>query len=339
IHMADRLAQLDTTYQVVTPENIGFEYRIAGPFRRLPAYLFDFLIRAVVIFVLTVAALIAGVAGWLSSLGWATGLLIMVALVLVFVFSFFYGGLFEAYWNGQTPGKRLMGIRVVSVDGSPITGLQAVLRNLLRFVDAFPLAPITLLFGLTDAHYVLVMTYQVGLFSAMLSPRYQRVGDVVSGTLVIVEERAAVYGVARVDEPEVLRLAASLPIGFDVTKSLGKALSSYVERRRYFPPGRRADIAKHLGEPLRRKFNLPAGTSHDLILCALYYRAFIAEQSALESTDVLHSPFAQRRTPTPQPTQAIAALSPAGGEPVYEVAEIVTQDQDADLQQWLASRG
>ena len=52
--------------------------------------------------------------------------------------SWFYVGLFEALWNGQTPGKRLMGIRVVSVEGQPITPFQAILRNILRVVDAQP---------------------------------------------------------------------------------------------------------------------------------------------------------------------------------------------------------
>jgi len=197
--MANRRIQLDTTYQVVTPENIAFEYRIAGPFRRLPAYLLDLVIRVAVFIVLAILAGLAGIFGLFAGLGWAEGLVIAVAIVTAFILSFFYGGLFEAYWNGQTPGKRVMGIRVVSVDGSPITGLQAVLRNLLRFVDAFPLAPITILFGMSDPSLILILTYQVGLFSSLASKRYQRVGDIVSGTLVIVEEKAAVYGVARVD--------------------------------------------------------------------------------------------------------------------------------------------
>ena len=51
----------------------------------------------------------------------------------------FYGGLFETFWNGQTPGKRLLGIRVITLDGQPINALQAILRNVLRIVDAQPL--------------------------------------------------------------------------------------------------------------------------------------------------------------------------------------------------------
>ncbi len=84
-------------------------------------------------------------------------------LILWFVLSWFYGGLFETYCNGQTPGKRMMRIRVIASDGQPINGLQAVLRNLLRAIDAQPL-----------------FTYQLGLFSAMMNDRFQRLGDLAS---------------------------------------------------------------------------------------------------------------------------------------------------------------
>ena len=53
-------------------------------------------------------------------------------VVVFFLVSWFYGGFFEAYWNGQTPGKRIMGLRVLSTNGRPINGYQAILRNLLR---------------------------------------------------------------------------------------------------------------------------------------------------------------------------------------------------------------
>ena len=63
-----------------------------------------------------------------------------------------------------------------------------------------------------------------------------------------------------------------------MTKSLAKALATYVERRKFFSPPRRREVARHIAEPLLRKFELPADTSYDLLLCALYYRAFIADR-------------------------------------------------------------
>ena len=95
--------KLDSIIRVVTPENIGFEYRLAGPFRRLPAFLIDLAIVAAintaifVIFLLTVA--------WLGGVG------VFTMLVTWFVVFWFFGGLCETMLNGQTPGKWLLGLR------------------------------------------------------------------------------------------------------------------------------------------------------------------------------------------------------------------------------------
>src|SRR5207253_9329283 len=80
-----------------------------------------------------------------------------------FVIWWFYGVLFETFMNGQTPGKYVLGLRVLTDTGQPINGMQATLRNLLRAADL--LLP---LFGL------LVMT---------LNRKYQRLADLVAGTI------------------------------------------------------------------------------------------------------------------------------------------------------------
>jgi uncharacterized RDD family membrane protein YckC len=257
--MPSESAPLDTRIEIVTPENIAFQYRVAGPFRRLPAYLIDVMLRTVVIFV--AAFVISLATGLLGQFGLGVGML----MVGWFVLDWFYGGLFEAYWNGQTPGKRLMRIRVVSDEGQPINGVQAVLRNFLRSVDAMPVA-------------LVVPTYLLGLLSVSMNNRFQRLGDLAAGTMVIVEEPQRHYGVARVSEPEAIRLAADLPANLAISRSLARALSSYVQRRQAFPWRRRAEIAMHVAEPMRIKLELPPGTSHDLLLCALYHRAFIADR-------------------------------------------------------------
>ncbi|MBI3469552.1 MAG: RDD family protein, partial [Planctomycetes bacterium] len=170
------------------------------------------------------------------------------------------GGLFETFWNGQTPGKRMMNIRVISVDGQPIRGWQAVLRNILRTADFLP------------------MGYLLGIVVAMVNERFQRLGDLFAGTMVVVEVPQRLYGVMRVNEPAVAELAAALPAGYRVSRSLARALATYVQRRRGFPWARRIEIARHLGEPLRTRFNLPVSTSYDLLLCALYHRTFIDDR-------------------------------------------------------------
>jgi len=249
----------DTHIELITPENISFHYRVAGPFRRLPAYLIDLLIRGAVMLLLGVtSALIFSFA--FSSFSTTIG----VWAVLFFLLDWFYAGLFETLWNGQTPGKRLMQIRVVSIDGQPIMPWQAILRNFMRALDGAPfVGPFP--------------TYLVGLISSAVTFRFQRQGDVWASTVVVVEEPQRLYGVIRVTEIEVIELARQIPSNFQVSRSLARALSDYVVRRKGFGWSRRAEIAAHLGEPMRERFDLPRGTSHDLILCALYHRVFLSD--------------------------------------------------------------
>jgi uncharacterized RDD family membrane protein YckC len=247
--------QIDTRIEIVTPENIAFEYRVAGPFRRLPAYLVDLALR-VVLFLLG-AALFMLIGFLLGVPGFGTG----ATLVWAFILWWFYGGLFETFWNGQTPGKRMMQIRVVTVEGQPINGLQAVLRNILRSVDG-------------------ICFFQVGLVSAMMNDRFQRLGDLACGTMVVVEDHQWFRGVIRLDDPRVAELADRLPYRFQPSRSLARSLAAYVDRRAMFAWGRRLEIAGHLAYPLREKYNLPPETDFDLLLCALYQRAFVAEREA-----------------------------------------------------------
>ena len=295
--MANKTDQFDTSIEIVTPENIAFQYRVAGPFRRLPAYLIDLVIRA---FIVGVGLMIAGL---LQSLGLTVGWWLEgTILVVFFVLASFYGGLFETLWNGQTPGKRMMQIRVLSTDGQPINGMQAVLRNLLRGIDMQP-----------------VIFYQVGLLATMMSGRFQRLGDLACGTMVVIEEREWLYGrgLIHTSEPEALRLAEQIPAGFQASRSLSRALAAYVQRRRMFSWGRRLEIARHLGEPLRKQLNLPPGTNVDLLLCALYHRTFITERHdkpLREGSPFMepHAPFARFAPARPEGEQVVATGTDEG---------------------------
>jgi uncharacterized RDD family membrane protein YckC len=261
--------QIDTQIEVVTPENIAFQYRIAGPFQRLPAYIIDKVLQFTSMFFLF---LVIGIAFDLIGLsGVGAGL----AIVGYFLITWFYGGVFETLWNGQTPGKRLMRLRVLTVEGQPINALQAVLRNVLRAVDILP-----------------PVFYMVGFASACWDDRFARLGDLACGTMVIVEEPLYASGVMRVAEPEALALAAQLPVHVTVSRPLALALSSYVGKRRYLPWSRRVQIARYVAEPLREQFQLPVGTSYDLLLCAVYQRVFFADETETSAADIGESPFA-----------------------------------------------
>jgi uncharacterized RDD family membrane protein YckC len=267
--MATAFNQLDTTIQVVTPENIAFDYRVAGPFRRLPAFLLDLFIRiGCFLLLLLVIGLIAGSGGG--------GMAVAGLLIGWFVIEWFYGGFFESYWNGQTPGKWLMGLRVLTVEGQPINGLQAVMRNVFRTADMYPMLSLQILGDVPPAY--IVPTCFVGLVVMACNRRFQRVGDLVCGTLVVIEEKQWFRGVIKIEDPRAAQLSEFLPADFRVSRSLARTLSLYVERRPIFTPARRREIAGHLGEPLLKRFGLPPDTSYDLLLCALYHRTFISDR-------------------------------------------------------------
>ncbi|MBW3600475.1 MAG: RDD family protein [Planctomycetes bacterium] len=273
-------APLDSTISIVTPENIAFEYRAAGPFRRLPAFLADMAICLVAYIGL---GIVAGLMGVLLA-----GLAEAVMLIGFFLIYWFYGGLFETFMNGQTPGKRLMGIRVLTTDGQPINGLQAVMRNILRAVDMMPFLSVQAL-GI-DAPMYLLPIFTLGLAVMALNPRFQRLGDMVCGTMVVLEERHWLSGVAQLEDERAAQLAMYIPPDFRPSRTLAQAVSTYVERRRFFSVPRRREIARHLAEPLLERFEMRSDTSHDLLLCAVYYRTFIADR--VNENHRFESPFA-----------------------------------------------
>ncbi|REJ97663.1 MAG: RDD family protein [Planctomycetota bacterium] len=273
--MTNGRSQLDTTIEVVTPENVLLQYQVCGPFRRLIAFALDVGLRIAVFFALW---MVVGIFFGFLQIA-VIGVAIMV--LVYFVFSWFYGGLFEAYWNGQTPGKRVMGIRVLTLTGEPINALQAILRNVLRVVDALPpfLLPLSWFIPDTPAYMLLPgMSYLAALVSMTCTEHFQRLGDLPTGTMVVVEQRRWHHGLVKIDEPLVVQLASELPANLEISRSLGKTLAHYVERRRVFPPARRADLSRHVGTLLVKRLGLPEDTSHDLLLCAIYYRTFISDQ-------------------------------------------------------------
>ncbi len=258
---------IDGQINVVTPENVAFHYEVAGPFRRLPAYLIDVAIRVLIAVLMSLALLaVSGIGIFDFGMGFLA--------IGFFVLTHFYGGLFETFWNGQTPGKRIIGLRVLTVDGRPINALQAVLRNILRDVDTMPYA-----FGFIVPDLQLVGLYWVGLISMALTDRYQRLGDLAAGTMVVVERRAWLHGVVKITDSAALALATEIPVDFEVTRSLGKALSMYAERRLALSPLRRAEVARHLAVPLSARLRLPPSTNYDTLLCALYHRTFVATET------------------------------------------------------------
>ena len=262
---------LDTTVELVTPENIAFRYQLAGPFRRFPAMLIDFVLKIIAVVIFSLSALLVGAS--IGSVAAALG--VGAIMVFWFALSWFYGAFFEAMFNGKTPGKWMCGIRVVSTDGHPINGIQALLRNLLRVVDLAP--PVTLDMVFAESPPIPIPTGVVGLIVMAFNQRMQRLGDLAGGTMVIVDERTWALPKVKVDDARVPALASFIPADFRVTPTLSKALAQYAERRAFLSPARRREVAKRLADPLLTRFEFRSDIDPDLLLYSLYWRVFLAD--------------------------------------------------------------
>ena len=274
---------LDTTIAVVTPENIAFEYQLAGPFRRLPAYLIDVAFRwGIIIGVVLLFTLIGGLLSFFTNfLGQFAG---AIVVILYFIINWFYGTVLETYYNGRTIGKWACGIRVIDIEGRPITGKSALLRNLLRIADLMPMAALSQLFEDMPPVF-LISTGMCGLVCMLFTRRMQRLGDLAAGTMVIVDERAWRLPVAKVDDPRVPALSSYVPGDYRVSRSMARTLAIYAERRQYLTPARRREIARHLTIPLIDRFEFRQDIDADLLLYALYYKTFLAD-SSIETPDL-----------------------------------------------------
>lgn len=154
--------RLDTTYTVNTPEGIALELSPAGPVSRTLAWLVDLAIRSAISLFLFMVLAFMGKMG----LG--------LAMILVFLLEWFYPVWFELRHEGQTPGKKLLQIYVAQLDASPVTPAASVVRNLLRVVDFLP------------------FLYGFGLFSTLLTKRFQRLGDLAANTVVLHKQPGSV---------------------------------------------------------------------------------------------------------------------------------------------------
>ena len=213
-----------------------------------------------------------GLGGFTNDLGWSLmGVLLLMGAALFW----FYGAFTETYRNGQTWGKSIAKIQVLSVDGYAIDGVQAMTRNLFRYLDILPFVPATLLY-VFEVEYTTpwMPTCLIGLICMTISPRYQRIGDLIAGTMVVLVEKKWAPDTAQFEDERVAQLADLIPVSFRTTPSLANALATYGDARPRLTPAHRAEIAAHLAVPLKEQFGFPLDTDNDLLLCALYYRTY-----------------------------------------------------------------
>ena len=276
-HRMPSNSPLDTTIAVVTPENIAFDYQLAGPFRRMPAYLIDLMVRWAAIVILVVSAFFIGALIDFQTLG---PFVIAGMFLTYFIISWFYGTMMETFFNGRTIGKWACGIRVIDVDGRPINGRRAFVRNLLRIVDLFPMAAPGMFIDSEIPPVYIIPTGLVGLIAMMSTKRLQRLGDLAAGTMVIIDERSWRLPVVKIDDARVPALASFIPADYRISRSMARTLAIYAERRHFLTPGRRREVARHLIIPLIERFDFRSDIDPDLLMYALYYKTFLAESSA-----------------------------------------------------------
>lgn len=150
-----------------TPEQVHLEFVLADIGSRFMAVFADTLLQVAAGLILLIGSGMA--AGGIGRFGvW------IVAGMIFAEFCIFWGyyAVFESLWNGQTPGKRWAGIRVIKETGRPINAFEAIARNLVRVIDLVP--------GI----------YAVGIVTMLLNSRNRRLGDFVAGTLVVHDKKS-----------------------------------------------------------------------------------------------------------------------------------------------------
>ena len=200
---------IDTLKVLETPEGVGIGLRVAGPAPRGLAWALDTLIRLALYAVLATVLLPLGRAG--------TG----AFLILLFLGEWFYPVAGEVLFNGATPGKRALGLRVTADNGTPVTLAASLIRNLLRFVDFLP-------FG-----------YAFGLVAILLTPDFRRLGDLAAGTLVIYRDDPRPRAAGR-------RLEPAVP-PFELDAEERQAVLDFAERRGLLSEDRAQELAALTG--------------------------------------------------------------------------------------------
>jgi uncharacterized RDD family membrane protein YckC len=282
---------LDTSVAIETPEHVVFRYRIAGPARRMLAHLLDLLLcwGAFAIVVFFAMLFIAGATT--EDIEDSPGKLGMgVVLLALFATQWVYFVAWEAT-RGRTPGKAAAGLRVVTTSGRPIGFSEAALRNVLRAADVLPIG------------------YAVGLVSMALSRRFQRLGDLVAGTMVIVQDRPNAARILRLFPPATQGELADLPADVQLDVEERTAIEMFLRRRGTLGAARERELAEMIAAPLAARFEY----RHDnaaRMLALFYDRAANAGRG--------EGPMSSRRSswlPGGSPSSSGGPRFPPGGRP------------------------
>jgi uncharacterized membrane protein SpoIIM required for sporulation/uncharacterized RDD family membrane protein YckC len=225
---------LERRVEIETPEQTILSYTVAGVGSRTAAALVDLVIivvgqLAIFLVLIELGAVFSKgstTAQKLSS-AWATAAGVLLSFILIWGYYVF----FEAVWDGQTPGKRMLGIRVVQDGGYSVSFGASAARNLMRFIDMQP-----------------GVIYAVGLVSMAISKSGKRLGDIVAGTFVVHEQRALISSATRAQSDVATRAA----ITSRLTEEEFALLSRFVARRTELDATLRTSFAAQIATRYRQ---------------------------------------------------------------------------------------
>ena len=210
---------------IETPEQTVLEFPLAGIGSRSLALAIDTLLQIAVLIVL---GLIAGIISYevvLPRLGkqYVYAILIFIG----FLSQFGYFAFFEAIWNGRTPGKKWIHLRVIMDSGRPLGAQGAILRNLMRIVDSLP------------------SIYAVGIITSLISPQNKRVGDYLAGTVVIQEKSIQAYRSMWDATPTPLLATSQFP---KLNAAELQLVEAYLDRRSNLQDEVRRSMARQIAD-------------------------------------------------------------------------------------------
>jgi uncharacterized RDD family membrane protein YckC len=222
----------DTDLVVATPERVSFDYQVAGIGTRAIAQLLDLLILGGVVLGVLLAAVAIGQTG-------SDALAYLLAVIGSFVVIFGYFWACEAFWSGQTVGKKVFRLRAVGDRGEPMTFVQAGIRNIVRIIDFLPYA------------------YGVGIVALFINGKGKRLGDLAAGTIVVKDSdslqlwqlpggRAPAPAASPQLQPPAIPFAPATPQELMLRRldpELRRFVTSYARRRRELPLALRAQLA------------------------------------------------------------------------------------------------
>jgi uncharacterized RDD family membrane protein YckC len=208
---------------IETPERVPLHFALASIGNRFLACAIDHALQMLAILLMIIAfTVLANYSSLSDQISETPKWVKAVLIVIVFLIISSYFAFFEWIWNGQTPGKRWLKLRVIREDGRPVTFWEAAVRNLLRTLDMMP-APF----------------YSIGLISVFVSLSDQRVGDMVAGTVVVREREAEAPAFAEVfaspvSDPALRRSFKPVDFVADVnvlTESEIEVVETFLRRR------------------------------------------------------------------------------------------------------------